>query len=65
MIKEYHVVITKNDLSSNVVKGSKGAVVMVYHKPKLGYEVEFVDEAGYTLDILTVYPNDIEIISSN
>jgi len=65
MIKEYDVVIARNDLSRRVVKGSKGAVVIVYHEPKLGYEVEFVDDAGYTLDVLTVYPNDIEIIRSN
>lgn len=65
MIKEYDVVVAKKDLSSNVVKGSKGAVVMVYHEPKLGYEVEFIDDSGYTLDVLTVYPNDIEVISSD
>jgi len=60
MIKEYDVVKAKKDLSGNVPKGSRGAVVMIYQEPTLGYEVEFVDNEGDTLDVLTVYPDDIE-----
>lgn len=60
MIKEYDVVKAKKDLSDAVLKGCRGAVVMVYQEPTLGYEVEFVDNAGDTLDVLTVYPDDIE-----
>ncbi|CAM4076981.1 hypothetical protein SESI111939_15830 [Serratia silvae] len=33
---------------------------MIYQEPTLGYEVEFVDNEGVTLDVLTVYPDDIE-----
>ena len=33
---------------------------MIYQEPTLGYEVEFVDSEGGTLDVLTVYPDDIE-----
>lgn len=60
MIKENDVVVAKSKLSNTVLKGSKGAVVMVYHKPTLGYEVEFIDKNGSTLDVITVYPDDIE-----
>ncbi|QIQ22035.1 DUF4926 domain-containing protein [Zophobihabitans entericus] len=60
MIQENDVVIAKKDLSKIVLKGSKGAVVMVYKEPRLGYEVEFVNNHGETLDVITVYPEDIE-----
>ena len=60
MINEYDIVRAKSALSKLVLAGTKGAVVMVYEEPTLAYEVEFVDEQGNTLDILTVYPKDIE-----
>ncbi|WCG84975.1 DUF4926 domain-containing protein [Pectobacterium sp. A5351] len=62
MIKEYDVVLAKKGLSDTVLKGCKGAVVMIYKEPVLGYEVEFVDNEGNTLDVLTVYPDDIELL---
>lgn len=61
MIEEYSIVRAKKDLSNMVRIGCKGAVVMVYQVPVLGYEVEFMDKDGETLEILTVYPDDIEI----
>ncbi|MCT4713477.1 DUF4926 domain-containing protein [Enterobacteriaceae bacterium H18W14] len=60
MIKEYDVVKAKKDLTDTVLKGCRGAVVMIYQEPTLGYEVEFVDNEGDTLDVLTVYPDDVE-----
>lgn len=42
-----------------VLKGCKGTVLMIYREPTLGYEVEFIDNKGDTLDVLTVYPEDI------
>lgn len=60
MIKEYDVVRAKKDLSEAVLKGCKGAVVMLYEEPTLGYEVEFINDFGEALDVLTVYPDDIE-----
>ncbi|WP_113628154.1 DUF4926 domain-containing protein [Pectobacterium peruviense] len=60
MIKEYDVIKAKKDLSDTILKGCKGAVVIVYQEPVLGYEVEFIDSEGNTLDVLTVYPDDIE-----
>lgn len=60
MIKEYDVVKAKKDLSDTVLQGCRGAVVLVYQEPELGYEVEFIDNEGDTLDVLTVFPSDIE-----
>jgi len=60
MLKEYDTVKAKNNLSKLILAGTRGAVVMVYNNPILAYEVEFVDEQGDTLDVLTVYPKDIE-----
>lgn len=60
MIKENDVVIAKRNLSNAIMKGCKGVVVMKYLKPRLGYEVEFVDKNNETLDVMTVYPDDIE-----
>lgn len=63
MIKEYDVVKSTKVLSSSITSGCKGAVVMVYTEPTLGYEVEFIDANGETLDVLTVYPDDIELLN--
>lgn len=63
MIKEYDVVKATKMLSDSIAMGCRGAVVMVHSKPALGYEVEFVDDNGETLDVLTVYQNDIELLS--
>ncbi|WP_392553092.1 DUF4926 domain-containing protein [Orbus wheelerorum] len=62
MIQENDVVVAKRDLSNLVPKGCKGAVVMVYQKPRLGYEIEFIDDCGETLDVMTTLPDDIEKI---
>lgn len=49
--------------------GSTGIVVMVYHDPP-GYEVEFMDDEGDTLQdpktkafTFTVYDGDIELLN--
>lgn len=62
MFNENDVVKAKRDLSDNVLQGTKGAIVLVYEEPVLGYEVEFVDNKGDSLSVLTVYPNDIELL---
>lgn len=63
MIKEYSAVVAIKDLSDKVKSGCVGAVVMIYNFPNLplGYEVEFFDSDGWTLDVLTVEPNDIKL----
>ncbi len=65
MINEYDVVKAKRSLSPKISKGCRGAVLMVFDEPSLAYEVEFVDEIGVTIDVITVYPNDLEVVSGS
>jgi hypothetical protein len=37
-----------------------GVIVEIYEVPMLGYEVEFFDADGYTLDLLTLTEDEIE-----
>ncbi|MDR7345462.1 hypothetical protein J2X14_003909 [Pantoea alhagi] len=62
MLNEYDVVKAKRELSDKVLQGTRGAIVLVYEDPVLGYEVEFVDNKGDSLSVLTVCPNDIELL---
>lgn len=60
MFKEYDVVRARYNLSTNVPKYSKGVVLIIFEKPSIAYEVEFVDDLGNTIDLLTVKQEDIE-----
>lgn len=60
MHKEYDVVRAIKDINDKVTKGSKGAVLIIHTSIPPQYEVEFVDEEGNTLDVLTVHERDIE-----
>lgn len=55
--KELQIVKTKRALSEIVPEGCLGTVVYV-HSAK-AYEVEFVDNEGDTLEVLTVEEKDI------
>lgn len=60
MIKELDVVTLTHDLDEHgLLKGTKGAVVHCY-KDGQGFEIEFVNEAGETLALLTLERSDIE-----
>ncbi len=51
--KEYEMVELRHDLPhARLQTGNRGAVVMVYSEPTQAYEVEFVDERGFTLALL-------------
>lgn len=58
---ELDVVLAKKDLSNLVRNGCIGTIVMVYEKPRLAYEVEFFDNKGETLEILTVEKDDVKL----
>jgi Domain of unknown function (DUF4926) len=45
-MKEYEPVMAVRDLNSEVLKGCRGIVVLVYDTPPHGYEVEFVNDAN-------------------
>lgn len=62
MFKEYDVILSKCDLSTAVKCGTKGAIMLVLHKDPNTYEVEFIDEYGDTLELLTVDEDDIELV---
>ena len=59
MFKEYDVIKATHNLSELVNKGCRGTIVMVFEKPSLAYEVEFFDDGGGTLELLTVEQHDI------
>ncbi len=61
MYNEHDVIKAKRNLSESVLKGCVGTIVLIYQKPSLAYEVEFFDNIGDTLELLTVQPNDIEL----
>lgn len=62
MYKENQIVVSKRNISSNVYVGCKGVIVFVYSKPKEAYEVEFVDDNGKSIEIITVMREDIDLI---
>ena len=46
-----------------VKKGDVGTIVHCYVEPREGYEVEFLDEDGYTLGVLTYERHELEPVS--
>ena len=59
MLKEYDVVTARRDLNEKVAKGARGTVLIVYEANPPKYEVEFLDEDGYTIDLLTLSDNEV------
>jgi Domain of unknown function (DUF4926)/Protein of unknown function (DUF2281) len=60
MIKELDVVTLTRDIKPQLPKGSKGAVVHCYRDGE-GFEVEFVQETGETIAVLTLERSDIQL----
>lgn len=44
-----------------LARGTRGAVVMVFTRPRLAYEVEFVGENGETRALATLLPKQISV----
>ena len=59
---EYDVVKSIRSLSGDVPSGTFGAVLMVFASIHPQYEVEFVDNAGESLAVLTVKEEDLEFV---
>lgn len=59
MFQEYSTVISKVKLSDKVSARTLGAILIVYNENN--FEVEFVDESGDTLEILTIKALDIDL----
>jgi len=64
MFKEYDVVKAKYDLSSIISRGTKGAIMLILHENPNKYEVEFIDDDGATLELLTVGDDDLELVEN-
>jgi hypothetical protein len=61
MFNEFEVVRLKRD-QPGIKAGANGTVLMVYESPRVGYEVEFLDESGHTLALLSLYDDDLEAV---
>ncbi|EIE01341.1 DUF4926 domain-containing protein [Leptospira licerasiae] len=57
--KEHEIVKLKRNIDS-IPAGAVGTIVFVYHDPRVAYEIEFLDNNGNTLGILTVEEENIE-----
>jgi hypothetical protein len=61
---EYDVVRLRRGLPEHgLVAGAVGAIVMVYDDPP-AYEVEFCDESGVTLALVTLREEELEPATS-
>ena len=60
MFQEYDVVIATRQLHEKVPCETKGTILMVYNSNPVQYEVEFVDNEGQTLAIITLVESDIK-----
>jgi len=58
MFNEYDVVLAKVKLSDSVPAGCKGAILMCFDQDN--YEVEFVDDAGESLEVMTVAGENLQ-----
>lgn len=59
---EYDVVRSTRSLSDVVPLGTRGAVLMVFPSAHPQYEVEFIDQEGKPVAVLTVHESDLELI---
>lgn len=61
MLSEHSLVISlKGVPEEGIAVGDMGTIVHCYTKPREGYEVEFLDEGGYTKAVLTYERNELE-----
>lgn len=62
--KLFDVVKLKEDIPQyNLKKGERGAIIHVFTKPDVAYEVEFVNDDGKQKAELVLEPSQIEPIS--
>ena len=62
MIEEFDQVVVTTDLpEQNLKEGDLGTVVMI-HGNHEGYELEIFNAKGETLDVVTVYANQVRAL---
>lgn len=58
--EEFETVVLAEDLpDEGLTKGMLGAIVLIHEKPNLAYMVEFVDDEGRTIAMLSLLPEQI------
>lgn len=58
--EEFETVVLAEDLpDEGLTKGMLGAIVLIHEKPNLAYMVEFVDDEGRTIAMLSLFPEQI------
>lgn len=55
-------ILRKHD--ENVKIGDIGVVVMVFDNPNEAYEVEVIDEEGFTKAQCTLLPDELELVNN-
>jgi len=58
------IIVTANFPDHQVLAGDLGTIVEIYNKPRLAYEVEFVNPDGSTRALLTLLPDQVRRLSS-
>jgi hypothetical protein len=58
--EDYDVVRAKKDLTRDVLRGTEGTVLIIHQATPPVYEIEFMDEEGNSIGLLTVIEQDIE-----
>lgn len=43
-------------------RGDVGTIVEVFDEPRRAYEVEFVDDDGYTIALVALRPDQLELV---
>lgn len=64
MFALYEVVKLRVQKAPNLPAGTQGTILIIYNEPglPLAYEVEFLDDLGSTLSIMTLKEQEIEKI---
>lgn len=62
MFKEYDIIVSKRNFE-NIPSGSEG-VILIVHETFKDFLIEFFDNKGKTIDVITVNEKDIELKQS-
>lgn len=55
------IYLKKNLPKNNLFEGDIGTIVHIYTKPSLAYEIEFCNQNGETIQLITLEESDFKI----
>lgn len=62
VFSEFDVVVLKSPVAGSEIKpGARGTIVHVHSVPNTAYMVEFCNDAGETLDLVSLLPTQIDL----